>query len=977
MPPVTRLRNKKGDVLDVDEEHLPGALASGYAPETAEQDASRVQGDVTHDTYGGVGGAVAAGTLGLARGATLGLSDAALSAIGGEDTEHSLAGYRNENPITSGVTQIAGMLAPALLTGGAAGADAAELAGLSPSGFISNIGAKVAEQGTGTLGRIGATAAGGALEGAAQTAGSYVSDVALGDRDLSAEGFLGAMGKGALYGGVAGGALSVASHGMIAARSMFPAEELTADGVRAAKFGAQKAIGDSVDVSKGLEQTGQTAVTQTDRETARFIDDLEKERASALDQAAKQRTAEEAAKASAPAEPGYDPMAMLEKYRTDAPPTVPGEEPLPIVKGPAEAPQGEPVPWTPPKDAKQLMAAWRDKYPSGAVDLDVANAAARRQRMSEWAENFEPKTPEDATIKDYFSNPRNPMSTDVRVGMPDAPKAVQTVARQAAAEASHEAYIEATAQGANVSKSGPELMARATYAARKAAAQKMDDVYAAYAAGKPIVDIRAAATQKLSGQLHELAEARADMLQSLAQKPAADDLMAQLQGTKAGLDTGQPLSLGQRILQGVEKPIDPDSAVASALEKSKDVNSDIADVAPKITRYEAAKASLTEALGPKASPDAVAHAQAFRQAQQQAANTNARTAAEAADNIDKTIRGVPTEALPKGKSIIGGLAKRASDAGAAYETLRMMGVPLPDPKSIPVIGPILSAYLKAKVIGKVAGKFGGSFAATAEGTIAAKAVTTRNRIVAAVGTMVDKGANRLIVAAPDIGAGAALGFKLFEDGKKTPYSSEPAKGDTPELFNQRLGELTAAMKPGAIQQAVEARINTTDPTIRDAIITAETCRLQYLYNQAPKLSGPPLPGQPQRDPSRTQMLEFGIILAAHHDPAAVFERVANGGVARPSEIAYLNNCTPQLMKAAQAKLVDTLSKAESSLPYNRRVSVSSLLGIPMDATMQPSHMALLQQGIPQPTQPTPVTPPHPTLTSSIGIGDRTLTRLDQ
>ena len=312
------------------------------------------------------------------------------------------------------------------------------------------------------------------------------------------------------------------------------------------------------------------------------------------------------------------------------------------------------------------------------------------------------------------------------------------------------------------------------------------------------------------------------MIQSLAKSPAAGDLMAQLQGTKAAIDAGQPLSLGERILRGPDTPVAPDEAVANALGKSKDVNEDIAAIAPKITRYEAAKANLTEALGEKASPDAVAHAQQFRAAQQQAAESNARATAQTAESIDATARGVPAENLPSGKSRLGGLAKRASDLGGAYEALRMMGVPLPDPKSIPVIGPLLSLYLKAKIISKVAGKWGGSFAATAEGTIAAKAVETQNRINGAVGKMLNNTADRLATHAPELGGAAALGFKLFDDGngKDTAYSSKPAAGELGQQFTDRLTELSSAMQPGAIEQAVKSRINTSDPTILDALVAA-------------------------------------------------------------------------------------------------------------------------------------------------------------
>jgi len=913
-------------------------LARGWRPEQSDAAAERVRVDARYETYGGPVGTVAAFGANALSGATLGLSDAALSGLGaGQD----LQALREEHPYAAGAGQLAGAIAPALL------GDEAGLASLTPAGFTTRIGSRIAEGSPGILG----TAAAGAFEGAAQSAGGYISDVALGDRDLSAEGFLGAMGKGALYGGVAGGALSVASNGLVAARRLFPVEELTPEAVAATKFGARRAISDSVDTSTSLERTGQQAATQADRETQQFIQDLEQERAAALERAAKGRTVEETSLAGPPVDP------------------ITGETTLPKAQ--------------PPKDPRELMSAWREKYPAGAVEYDAATAASRRQRLSEWAQDFEPKTPEDETIKAYFSTPQDPMRTpaDVRVGgTSDVPKAVQKVARDAAAKASHGAYLDATAQGANVSTSGAELMARATYAGRRAAARAMDDVYAAYKAGQPIVDIRAAASQKLTSQIRELAEARADMIQSLAKTPeAAGDLLAQLQGTKAALDAGKPLSLGQRILQGVEKPVDPDTAVANALGKSKDVNEDIADLAPKITRYEAAKANLTEALGEKASPDAVAHAQQFRAAQQQAANSNAGATAQTVESLDKLTRGVPAERMPGAKPAIGGFAKNAANMGAAYEMLRGLGLPLPDIKGIPVVGPILSTFLKAKLVSKLAGKWGGSLAASAETTIAAKAVETQDRINAAIGRALENTSDRIAAKAGELGApAAALGHKLFDDGQKSPYSSKPVEGDIGKLYTARLGELSAAMQPGAIEQAVKARINASDPTILNAIIAAETRRLTYLYNIAPKPDGAPMPGQPQLLPSRVEMLTFGTSLAAYHDPPAIYERVANGGVARPAEVDCIQNCYPQLAAAAQRTLIDKLSKADAPLPYMRRIAVSSLTGIPMDATLRPDHAAYLQAGSAQPMAPsTGVAPPHPTLTSSMSVGDRTLTRLDR
>jgi hypothetical protein len=656
----------------------------------------------------------------------------------------------------------------------------------------------------------------------------------------------------------------------------------------------------------------------------------------------------------------------------------------------AEPAPTRPKPGRTGPEAKQLLKDWRAKYAEGAVDYDAANAAARRGRLAKWAEGFEAKTPEDEAIKAYFQHDQDPirvldeLGRPVRQGLPeDVPAAVKAVANRAAGDAAHEAYLAAVPKAADVSESGTELMARSMYAARREAARALDDVYTAYKAGQPIVDIRAAATQKLTGQLHELAEARNDLLQSLAKTPEADSLLEKLKGTQAAVEkTGKLPSLGEQILAGTpaKAAIDPDEAVAKALGKTKDVNEDIASIAPKITRYEAAKATLTESLGPKASADAQAHAAAFRAAQEKASTASARQVAQATENIDKAADGAPLEKMVGGaKPALSGIMKTASNAGAAYEALREMGVPLPDPKGIPVIGPILSVYLKAKIIGKMMGKFGGSFAATAEGTIAAKAAATRNRIAQAVDTMASASARVSAVASRAGGPAAALGHKLFEsqDDKPAPYTSEPKIEPIEKMYQDRMAELTAAMQPGAIEQAVRSRVHTSDPTIVDAIIATETRRLQYLYAQAPKPDAPPLPGQPARLPSKTEIGQWGVTLAAAHDPAAVFERVAAGGVARPAEIDCVQNCYPQLVAEAQKTLIDRLSKASAAPSYMRRVAASALIGIPLDQSAIPENAAYLQSGFSRPAPAAPQPMPHPTLSSNISLGQQSLTRLDR
>lgn len=1007
-----------GNAIDVPIEQVGKLLQNGWHVQTGGDVAARTVAKAHEDLYGGVGGGVAATAGGLLRGATLGLSDVVNRAVGGEDAARDAKGLIEQNPGLSTASQIVGGIAPAFVA-------PESLLARTPAGLAARAGSEIAGlgEGAGLAARTAYAAGGAATEGALQNAGSYVSDVALGDRDLSAEGFVGAMGKGALYGGVAGGALSVASNGLIAARKLIPLSEQTPEAALAAETTARRAVKDSIKTSEGLEAAGGNAVAQADRETEQFLSDLEAERAAAMREARPGVTAEAgpagetqvaqtssaapeavsapAAESStvAPSEPSAKPMTwkeftsgkMGEYMRSEGGHAGAmkrlGEEWKAYKAGLEEAANSK-APSVVRGDAKKLLSDWRAKYPEGVVDYDAANAAARKGRLAKWAEGFEPQTPEDEAIKAYFESNQDPIRVldengkPVRAALPeDVPAAVKAAANKAAGEAAHEAYLATIPKAADISESGTELMARSMYAARREAARALDDVYTAYKAGRPIVDIRAAATKRLTDQIHELAEARSDLLHSLAESPGADSLLEKLKATQQVVnDTGKLPSLGERILEGAPAPraVDPDDAISKALGKSKDVNEDIASIAPKITRYEAAKAQLTEALGPKASAEAQAHAQAFREAQAKAESASARQVAQAAENIDKAADGAPLEKMVGGKKpALGGFLKTAGDAGAAYEALRQMGVPLPDPRGIPVVGPLLSAYLKAKIIGKMMGKFGGSFAATAESTIAAKAASTRNRIISSVDTLAS-GAEKLQGRIPAISATAALGHKLFDaaPGDK-PYSSEPKIEPIEKMYNDRMAELAAAMKPGAIEQAVRARIHTSDPTIVDAIVAAETRRLTYLYQQAPRPDGPPLPGQQPRPPSKTEISQWGVTLAAAHDPAAVFERVAAGGTARPAEVECIQNCYPQLIAEAQTRLVERLSKGDSSMPYIRRVALSTLTGIPTDLTMMPDHAAYLQSGFKPPPPPQQPPAPTPTLASNISLGQQSLTRLDR
>jgi hypothetical protein len=217
-----------GNRVVVEERDIPAAIASGLHRERSDEQIARVDQQVDAERYGGIGGAAAALGAGALRGISFGLSDVALAGLGGEDVRADLAGLRRENPVTSTVGEIGGAVIPAFFSGGATAAESggaigSRLLASTPAGIGSRIATGGYEAGRAIGGLRGAAtvAAAAGAEGALQSGGAYISDVALGDRELTAEGLSGALGHGFAFGAAGGAALYGIERGTIAARRLF------------------------------------------------------------------------------------------------------------------------------------------------------------------------------------------------------------------------------------------------------------------------------------------------------------------------------------------------------------------------------------------------------------------------------------------------------------------------------------------------------------------------------------------------------------------------------------------------------------------------------------------------------------------------------------------------------------------------------------------------------------------------------------
>jgi hypothetical protein len=194
-----RLRNREGELVDVKGDVAGLVLRDeDYTFPTFAGRAAELEEEAKEELYTQPGEQVAAALEGGLRGASLGLYDVVAA------DKHTKA-RRKYSPGIATVSEVAGAVVPAIASGGALS--------VAPAAIAARIGTGI-QRGRGVAGAI----AGGAAEGALFSAGQYVSDVALDNKELSAEGIMSEAGTGALWGGGIGGAIGVLGAGARAAR---------------------------------------------------------------------------------------------------------------------------------------------------------------------------------------------------------------------------------------------------------------------------------------------------------------------------------------------------------------------------------------------------------------------------------------------------------------------------------------------------------------------------------------------------------------------------------------------------------------------------------------------------------------------------------------------------------------------------------------------------------------------------------------
>lgn len=246
-----RVKDKLGRLGSVPAEQLEGFLVNNPGARLAS--AGEVEERRLQREYGeGAANEVRTALESTARTLTLGGSDVAIGALGGDEAREGLRERMERSPLARGTGELLGIGASLLATGGA-GALARGLAA-TPAGAVARAGMAL-ERGIGAtsaLGRAGAAAAAGSLEGAVFGAGQGVSEWALNPeaQERTAERLMASLGEragaGALLGALAAGGVSAGA-------------SLAGAGARKAQSTLRSLFGGGDELAEGAAGHGLTA----------------------------------------------------------------------------------------------------------------------------------------------------------------------------------------------------------------------------------------------------------------------------------------------------------------------------------------------------------------------------------------------------------------------------------------------------------------------------------------------------------------------------------------------------------------------------------------------------------------------------------------------------------------------------------------------------------------------------------------------
>lgn len=141
-----------------------------------------------------------------------------------------------------------------------------------------------------------------------------------------------------------------------------------------------------------------------------------------------------------------------------------------------------------------------------------------------------------------------------------------------------------------------------------------------------------------------------------------------------------------------------------------------------------------------------------------------------------------------------------------------------------------------------------------------------------------------------------------------------------------------------------------DPRLAAYLHEASLRGMQWLTMHMPLAEQNPLaPHLPRRPASDTERDAFLTVFRAVEDPLSVIEDLARLRV-HPLSVATLRNVYPEIFALAQSEIVYELGELEVDPPYQVKVNLGTMLQYPVDASLAPDFIQMLQSRSAQTTE---------------------------
>jgi hypothetical protein len=168
-----------------------------------------------------------------------------------------------------------------------------------------------------------------------------------------------------------------------------------------------------------------------------------------------------------------------------------------------------------------------------------------------------------------------------------------------------------------------------------------------------------------------------------------------------------------------------------------------------------------------------------------------------------------------------------------------------------------------------------------------------------------------------------------------------------QLYQQRAAEL---QRSAADPMAARARINEslmgvrlTDPSMADQLADLSFKRLQALLDAMPKSPYPASPFVKSKWlPPDSEIAKWARVIQVAEDPSAVMDHMVKGTLT-PEHVETLKALYPQIYKEIQFDIVSRAAELQTSLPWEKRVTLSTLFEAPIDDILRPESVFKLQE----------------------------------